>query len=69
MLEVGQGGGLILSPSEIEHLREYLLRGGFLLIDDFWGQQQYNNFFAAFNQVFPDREIIELSPDHEIFHV
>ena len=69
MLEVGQGGGLILSPSEIENLREYLLRGGFLLIDDFWGQQQYNNFFAAFNQVFPDREIIELSPDHEIFHV
>ena len=41
MLEVGQGGGLILSPSEIENLREYLLRGGFLLIDDFWGQQQY----------------------------
>ncbi|HAJ76038.1 MAG TPA: hypothetical protein DCM64_06240, partial [Gammaproteobacteria bacterium] len=69
MLEVGQGGGLILSPGEIENLREYLLRGGFLLIDDFWGQQQYNNFLAAFSQVFPDREIIELKPDHEIFHV
>ena len=69
MLEVGQGGGLILNPSEIKNLREYLLRGGFLLIDDFWGQQQYNNFFAAFSQVFPDREIIELNPDHEIFHV
>ena len=40
MLEVGQGGGLILSLEEIENLREYLLRGGFLLIDDFWGQQQ-----------------------------
>ena len=69
MLEVGQGGGLTLSPGETENLREYLLRGGFLLVDDFWGQQQWNNFYAAFSQVFPDREIIELASDHEIFHV
>ena len=39
-LEMGRGGGLSLSPAETENLREYLLRGGFLLIDDFWGQQQ-----------------------------
>ena len=69
MLEVGQGGGLLLSVSEIENLREYLLRGGFLLIDDFWGQQQWDNFYASFGQVFPDREIIELDPSHEIFNV
>ena len=69
MLEVGQNGGIVLSPKETENLREYLLRGGFLLIDDFWGQRQWDNFYAAFSQVFPDREITELSPDHEIFHV
>jgi len=69
MLEVGQGGGIVLSPAEIENLRQYLLRGGFLLIDDFWGQRQWDNFYAAFSQLFPDREIVELSPDHEIFHV
>ena len=69
MLEVGQAGGLVLDPAETENLKEYLLRGGFLLIDDFWGQRQWNNFFAAFSQVFPNREIIELEPDHEIFHV
>lgn len=69
MLEVGQDGGMALSPAEIENLREYLLRGGFLLIDDFWGQRQWDNFFAAFSQVFPDREIVELDPDHEIYHV
>lgn len=69
MLEVGQNGGIVLSPKEIENLREYLLRGGFLLIDDFWGQRQWDNFYAAFSQVFPDREIVELKPDHEIFHV
>ena len=69
MLEVGQGGGISLQPGEIQNLREYLLRGGFLLIDDFWGQRQWDNFYASFSQVFPDREIIELQPDHEIFHV
>ena len=69
MLEVGQGGGISLQPGEIQNLREYLLRGGFLLIDDFWGQRQCDNFYASFSQVFPDREIIELQPDHEIFHV
>ncbi len=69
MLEVGQNGGIVLSPKEIENLREYLLRGGFLLIDDFWGQRQWDNFYGAFSQVFPDREIVELKSDHEIFHV
>lgn len=67
MLEVGQGGGILLSPKEIENLREYLLRGGFLLIDDFWGQRQWDNFYVSFSQVFPDREIVELPHDHEIF--
>ena len=66
--EVGQGGGLILNPIEIENLREYLLRGGFLLVDDFWGVRQWDNFISAFSQVFPDREIVELKPEHEIFH-
>ena len=69
MLEVGQGGGISLTPGEITNLREYLLRGGFLLIDDFWGQREWDNFQAAFSQVFPDRAITELQPDHEIFHV
>ena len=68
MLEVGQGGGLVMNPNEIENLREYLLRGGFLLIDDLWGVQQWDNFIGAFSQVFPDREIVELKPEHEIFH-
>lgn len=69
MLEVGQGGGIAMNALEQENLREYLLRGGFLLIDDFWGQREWDNFYAAFSQVFPDREIVELQSDHEIFHV
>ena len=67
MLEVGQQGGISLNETEIHNLREYLLRGGFLLIDDFWGTRQWDAFEASFSQVFPEREIIELRPDHEIF--
>ena len=69
VVEVGQGGGIGLDAQETMSLREYLLRGGFLLIDDFWGQEEWDNFYASFSQVFPDREIVELSADHEIFHV
>lgn len=68
MLEVGQNGGVNFNPLEIENLREYLLRGGFLLVDDFWGTRQWDNFISGFSQVFPDREIVQLSSDHEIFH-
>ncbi|MEX0619580.1 MAG: DUF4159 domain-containing protein [Pseudohongiellaceae bacterium] len=68
MLEVGQGGGITLTPEETENIREYLLRGGFLLIDDFWGEREWDNFEAAFSMIFPDREIVELPSDHEIFH-
>ncbi|NIO07230.1 MAG: DUF4159 domain-containing protein, partial [Deltaproteobacteria bacterium] len=49
-------------------MREYLLRGGFLFIDDFWGTWEWDNFYRAFVQVFPDRPIIELDRDHQIFH-
>ena len=67
-LEMGRNGGISLSPEEIQNLREYLLRGGFLLIDDFWGEQQWNAFYQGFSQIFPDREIIELNSSHEIYH-
>ena len=68
-LEMGRNGGLSMSPREIENLREYLLRGGFLLIDDFWGVQQWDAFYRDFSLIFPDRELIELLPNHEIYHM
>ncbi len=66
-LEMGRSGGPDFSAKERATMREYLLRGGFLLIDDFWGTRQWDNFYRAFTEVFPDREIIELPADHEIF--
>lgn len=68
-LEVGRGGGPRFSPTEMENLREYLLRGGFLLIDDFWGSREWAAFESSFSAVFPDREIVDIPPDHEIFNI
>lgn len=39
-----------------------------MLIDDFWGMQEWDNFYRSFSMVFPDREPVELPADHEIFH-
>lgn len=69
MLEMGRNGGPRFSPGEVENLREYLLRGGFLIIDDFWGTREWNTFANAMSSVFPEREIVELPHDHEIFNI
>ncbi len=63
-LEVGRMG---LRPPEIEGLRDYLLAGGFLVIDDFWGSRQWANFEYEIQQVLPGYEIVDLSLDHPIF--
>ena len=57
------------SPEEIEALREYMFRGGFVMVDDFWGQPHLDDMFVEIRKIFPDREIIQLDPSHEIFHI
>ena len=56
-----------LSPPEIEGLRNYLLQGGFLVIDDFWGTQQWAQFEYEIQQVLPEYEIVDLPLDHNVF--
>jgi hypothetical protein len=60
-------GAMSLSPSEVRGLREYLLAGGFLVIDDFWGTWEWQNFEREIRRVLPEFEIVELPPDHELF--
>ncbi|HEY8505416.1 MAG TPA: DUF4159 domain-containing protein, partial [Gemmataceae bacterium] len=60
-------GGLVFSEAEVAALRKYLLNGGFLMVDDFWGDYQWENFYEQIKRVFPDRDYVELEPDHEIF--
>jgi len=63
-LEVGR---MSLSQPEVEGLRSYLLAGGFLVIDDFWGTQEWANFEYEIRQVLPGYEIVDLPIEHNIF--
>jgi len=62
-------GGMTLSDAEVAALREYLLRGGFLMVDDFWGEAEWENFAFEFGRVFPDRPIEDIPLEHEIFNI
>ena len=63
-------GGLFLSAADAEQLRTYLLKGGFLWVDDFWGSYAWNVFASQIRKVFPPSEypIVDLPMDHPIFH-
>jgi len=54
---------------EAKRLREYLLKGGFLMVDDFHGATDWEHFMNGMLMVFPDRPIEDLSDKDEIFHV
>jgi len=68
IVEPGRGGGMNLNPQQVKQVREYLDRGGFLHIDDFWGLEEFSNFQREMRKLFPDRPLEELSLNHEIFH-
>ncbi|HZN34280.1 MAG TPA: DUF4159 domain-containing protein [Pirellulaceae bacterium] len=61
-------GRMYLEEAEVLALRKYLLNGGFMMVDDFWGEDEWQNFYDNIKQVFPDREPIELPLEHDIFH-
>jgi hypothetical protein len=60
-------GRLLFSDEEVLALRKYLLSGGFLMVDDFWGDFEWENFYQQIKRVFPDREPEEIPLTHEIF--
>jgi len=57
-----------LSDSQAKVLREYLLRGGFLMVDDFWGTEEWEVFMQSLRKVFPDRPTSNIANDDQIFH-
>jgi hypothetical protein len=61
-------GTLEFTEAEVEALRRYLLAGGFLMVDDFWGEDEWANLAHELKRVFPDREPVELPLEHPIFH-
>ena len=64
MLEVGS---LRLNQIEADNLREYLLRGGFIFIDDFHGEREWRRFYNEFKKIFPKREPVDIPISHPIF--
>lgn len=60
-------GSLVLSDDEVVALRKYLLNGGFLMFDDFWGEREWAIMEREMRKVFPDRPFEELSLDHPIY--
>jgi Domain of unknown function (DUF4159) len=54
---------------EAKRLHDYLLKGGFLMVDDFHGTAEWESFLTGMRMVFPERPIEDLSNDDEIFHV
>ncbi|MGD0500892.1 MAG: DUF4159 domain-containing protein [Bryobacteraceae bacterium] len=67
-LAAGEMGDWKLTDSQIKTLREYLLRGGFLALDDFWGPVEYGRFNETMSKVFPDRPVVDIPSSDPIFH-
>jgi hypothetical protein len=67
-LNAGEMGDWKLTLPQVARLREYLLRGGFLMLDDFWGTEEWDRFYESMRLVFPDRPIVEIPDADSIFH-
>ncbi|MEE2635661.1 MAG: DUF4159 domain-containing protein [Acidobacteriota bacterium] len=64
-LEVGD---MYMTEAEAQGLRDYLMAGGFLMIDDFWGTWEWANFEAEIRRVLPEFPIVDIPLDHPIFN-
>jgi len=64
-------GDIALSEREAVVLRQYLLNGGFIMVDDFWGTEEWDWFYReGFQKIFPEEKYRprELPLEHPIFH-
>jgi hypothetical protein len=59
---------IVLSEAEVLALRRYLHNGGFLMVDDFWGERNWDYFYSVIKQVIPESEAEELPLEHPIFN-
>ena len=48
-------------------LRRHLLNGGFLMLDDFWGEREWAAMTRELRKVFPDRSFVDIPLDHAIY--
>src|SRR5688572_2688679 len=68
ILYIVEPGFMDLSTEQAARLREYIMRGGFIFLDDFWGEYEWQNVQEQFHKIVPEFPIKELSLSHPIFH-
>jgi hypothetical protein len=68
-LYIEDAGGWELTNEQAARLREYLLRGGFLMVDDSHGDYEWKTLLAGMQMIFPNHPIEDLKDQDEIFHV
>jgi len=61
-------GSMQLNDGEVSALRDYLLAGGFLFVDDFWGSWAWESLAEQMRKVFPERTIEDIPLEHPVFH-
>ncbi len=64
---MAEPGAMLLSDLEVPALRKYLLNGGFLMLDDFWGEAAWETVEREFQRVFPEYRFVELPLDHPLY--
>jgi hypothetical protein len=57
-----------LTDAQAAKLRDYLLRGGFFMCDDFHGTAEWQVFLESMLKVFPDRQVVDIPDTNPIFH-
>lgn len=62
-------GNMDLTQEEVKGARNYLDNGGFMLFDDFWGYNAWENLKHNFQRIYPNRKWVELDASHPIFHM
>jgi len=67
-LNAGEMGDWKLTDAQVKTMREYLLRGGFLMLDDFWGPDEYARFNETMAKIFPERPVVDMPTPDPIFH-
>jgi hypothetical protein len=64
-----QASPMDLTEPQAKKLREYLLRGGFMMCADTWGDRDWQIFEATMKRVFPERAFVEIPDRDQVFHV
>lgn len=64
---IAEPGALSFTEEEIVAMRQYLENGGFLLLDDFWGEQEWENCAEVLKQVLPNRNFEEIPLEHSLY--